>query len=168
MELGSVIFGLLTLACFVVPVIYLKRASKKEKNKFLKNFIQLAEQQQLSISRHDFWNHSFAIGIDINKNKLFYFKKCGDLDQEVLIDLYEVESCRLNNINRNVNQNKVIDRLELVFTFRNPRLAQKTLVFYNKEETISLYEELAIIENWKTIINTHLETIKSKRLPLAS
>lgn len=166
MDLGSATFGLVTLACFIVPVIYLQHLRTKERKKFLKDFMHLAEQQQLFISEHDFWNHSQAIGMGTSKNKLFYLKKQEDQEQKILIDLYEVEACRLNNINRNVNQNKVIDRLELVFTFRNPRIPQRTLVFYNKEETISLHEELEIVERWKTIINARLNNIRI--LPLAS
>lgn len=166
MDLGSAIFGIFALACFIVPVIYLQRAKKKERTKFLKGFTDLAEQQQLSISEHDFWNHCFAIGIDTSKNKLFYLKKQKETEQKFLIDLSEVEYCRVNNINRSVNQDKIIERLELVFTFRNSKLPQKALEFYNKDETMALHDELQLIEKWKTNINSRLEV--KRKLPLAS
>lgn len=75
MELGEVIFALIALACFIVPVIYLQRKNKQEKKKFLKEFLHLAEQEQLMISAHDFWNHNYAIGLDTNSDKLFYLKR---------------------------------------------------------------------------------------------
>lgn len=116
MEPGEAVFGLAALACFIVPVIYLQRRNWLEKKKFLKEFLQLAGQQQLTISAHDFWNHTFAIGIGTTNDKLFFLKKQGDVDYKVLIDLSEVEKCTLLNINRNVNDSVIIDCLALGFT----------------------------------------------------
>lgn len=162
MELGEAIFGLAALACFIVPVIYLQRRNMLEKKKFLKEFLQLAGQQQLTISANDFWNHSYAVGIDTNKDKLFFLKKQEGVDYKVLIDLTEVENCSLLNINRTINDSLVIDRLALGFTFRNPKLAEKTLEFYNKEETMAVNDEYQLVEKWTTLINAHLQAIKTK------
>ena len=157
MDLGSAIFGLLAVACFVVPVIYLQMVKKNERKKFLKEFLQLAEQEQLKISAHDFWNHSCAIGIDTNKNKLLFLKKQEGNEQKVIIDLVEVEKCSLINISRNVNDNRVVDRLGLGFTFRNGKHPENSLDFYNKEENLSINDEHTLSEKWKATINEHLQ-----------
>ena len=156
MDLGSVIFGIISLACFIVPIIYLQGKKNKEKKEFLKYFMKLAEQQQLIITEHDFWNHSYAIGIDTQKNKLFYLKKQEGKDQQVLIDLREVERCTIHNSNRTVNNNKIIDSIDLCFTFRNKK-PQKTLSFYNREESLSVNEEHQFSEKWNTLINSRLK-----------
>jgi hypothetical protein len=161
MDLGSAIFGLMALACFIVPVIYLQRRSSQERKKFLKEFIQAAEQQQLSISVHDFWNHGYAIGIDTNKHKLFYLVSKEGINQKQIIDLCEAEKCSLINMNRMVNDSKVIDRLALKFSFRNSKLPEKALEFYNKEETMAVNEEFQLAEKWVAIINAHLITLAS-------
>lgn len=159
MELGSVIFGLLAVACFVVPVIYLQRVKKIEREKVLKEFLLLAEQEQLRISTFDFWNHAFAIGIDTHKNKLFFFKKEEGKAKKMLIDLSEVEKCSLINISRLVNDSRVVDYLGIAFAFKNAKFPEKNLYFYNKEESLSVNDELQLSGKWKDIITAHLQTL---------
>jgi hypothetical protein len=157
MDLGSAIFGIFSLACFIVPVIYLQNVKKKEKKKFLQNFLQLAGQQQLTISQYDCWSHYYGIGIDSSKNKLFYLKKDKETEQKIIIDLSEVEKCFLINKNRNIQGSKVIDQLGLGFSFLHSRLPEKTLVFYNKEESMTVNDELQLSEKWKAIVNANLQ-----------
>lgn len=166
MEVGEVIFGLLALACFIVPVVYIQRRGRQEKKKFLKEFLQLAQQQELNLTTHDFWNHSYAIGLDPLKNKLFYLKKREGEEQQVVIDLAEIEKCRFINANRTVNGSRVIDRLALGFGFLNSGLPEKNLEFYTKEESMAVHDELALAEKWQELINSHLSG--RRKLSLAS
>ncbi len=157
MDLGSAIFGIFTLACFIVPVIYLQSKKSKEKKEVLKIFKALAQQQGLIISAHDFWNHCYAIGLDSEQNKLFYFKNQDGREQNVVIDLTEVEKCSVVNVNRMVNDNKIIDRLGLSFAFRNPKLPEKILEFYTKEEGMPVNDEFQLSEKWKAIVDARLQ-----------
>ena len=159
MELGEAIFGLLALACFIVPVIYIQRRNKQEKKKFLKEFIHLAEQEKLIISAHDFWNHNYAIGLDANSHKLFYLKRKEGVDQQLVINLSEVEKCSLMNLNRTVNDSLVIDRLALKFSFRNSKLLEQVLEFYSKEETMAVNDEVQLSEKWRALITAHIEAM---------
>lgn len=166
MELGEAIFGLLALACFIVPVIYLQRRGKQEKKRFLKDFLQLAQQQELNLSMHDFWNHSYAIGLDSVKNKLFYLKKREGVEQKVVFDLAEIETCRFINANRTINGSRVTDRLSLEFAFLKSGLPVKILEFYTKEESMAVHDEIELAEKWMNLISSHLEV--KRKLSLAS
>lgn len=168
MELGSVIIGLVSLACFILPIIYLQNAKKKEKKKFLKEYMLLAEQQQLTISQCDFWNHGYAIGIDPLKNKLFYLKKLEGKEQKITIDLSEIASCRIININKTEKDYKIVERIQLAFTFRNLRKAEMTLDFFDKEESMTIHDEHQLSEKWNTFINEHLKVQSKSRTNVGS
>ena len=163
MEIGSIIMGLITLAFFIVPVIYLQKVKEKERKVFLKDFLVLAGQQQIAVAQYDFWNHCYAIGMDPVKNQLFYLKKREGKEQKVLIDLKEVEKCSFINLSRVVNENKIIDRLGLSFTFRNSKIPEKALEFYNNEESMSLDDEFQLLEKWKTLVDSHLQATPTRK-----
>lgn len=167
MDLESFIIGLISLALFIVPIMLIQRKQRQQKKKFLENFMNLAEQKQLKITEYDFWNHCFAIGIDKGQNKLFYLKKQNEGEQTALINLSEVAACRVINMNREVNGDRVIDFIELRFTFRNPGIPEQALEFYNKEKSLSLNEELLIAEKWKAIANTSLQPPQPYNTPTA-
>jgi hypothetical protein len=157
MDLGSAIFGLITLACFIVPIVYLQITKKKEEKRFLKNFLDVAAQQGLVIAQSDFWNHSYAIGIDSKANKLFYLKKHEGVEQKTLVNLAEVVNCKLINVNRNVNDSRVVDHVGLSFTFRNVRMPEQTLAFYNREESMGIGDEIQLSEKWKAISDSGIQ-----------
>lgn len=157
MDIASVIIGLVSLALFIVPVIYIQGKQKKAETRLQEDFLRVARQQQLVISQHDLWNSRFAIGIDTDKGVLFYLKKWEEGKEELQIHLSEVASCRVNNENREVNGNRVIDLIELRFTFRGSKLREQALEFYSKEESMSLSEELLLAEKWKSIVSTSIQ-----------
>lgn len=157
MDLGSVVIALVLLAFLIVPFIYYSGVQKKKRNIFLKEVIELAEQQKINFSQYEVWGQYYGLGIDNSTNKLFYYKKKGDKELKVLIDLSEVEKCRVNNINRTIKDTRIIDQLELVFRYRNAKLPEMTLEFYNNEESMSLNDELQLTEKWATIVNSNLK-----------
>lgn len=165
MDLISALIGIVSLAFFIVPIVYLQIMKKNGRKKFLNNFMLLGRQHQVNISQHDFWNHSYAIGLDETANKLFFLKTAANTEQKISINLSEVEKCKLVNKNRTIDNNKIIDSLELVLTFRNPGMPEKTLEFYDREESMSVNEEVQLIEKWNTLINSRLE--QKRRLSMA-
>lgn len=165
MDLLTTIIGLIVVALCVLPIVYMHVSQKKEKNKFLHDFKLMAEQQQLLLSKHEVWGHFYAIGLDSSCSKLCYYQKRGDRPQQELIKLGEVDRCWVNTLKKPMNGDNVIDRVELVLSFRNPKLAEKALVFYSREEGMALDGEIQLIELWKTIINSELA---NKKLAIAS
>lgn len=165
MDLTTSLIGLGLVALCIVPVLYFHFAQKAKRNQFIAEFMNLASQHQVKITQHEVWSHFCAIGLDTSANKLFYYKKRGDNVQQLLINLSEVEKCSLINLKKMQNEDEVIDRLALAFSYRNPRAAEKTLDFFSKEDYLALNGELQLVEKWKTIVNAQLDT--KKKLAMA-
>jgi hypothetical protein len=168
MDLETIIIGILSLTFFIVPIVLIQRNNKKKKGMLLQDFRQLAGQQQLSISQHDSWDTIYTIGIDSDQKKLLYTRKREGKDQEIVIDLAEVSQCRVNNLSRETNGNKVIDRIELAFLPRHAKQPEQTLEFYSREESLNLSEELKLSEKWHAIVNSHLAASPATRLARSS
>ncbi|WP_162055025.1 hypothetical protein [Pontibacter pamirensis] len=163
MDITSVIIGLISLALFAVPVMLIQRKQKQQKQKQLQHFLDIAQQQQLTITQHDLWNHHFAIGIDTEQSILLFLKKRAEGEGMLLLHLSEVAACRVNNVNREVAGNRVIDLIELRFTFQVSGLREQAVEFYNREESMSLNEELLLAEKWRDIVSTHLQNPQPQR-----
>lgn len=156
MDLTTSLIGLGLVALTILPILYFHFVQKNKRKKYLQDFLNLAAQQQVKITRHAMWGHSCAIGLDDANNKLFYLKKQDNEETKVSINLADVEKCRLLVQRRAQNEEQVIDRLELVFSFRNGRTAEKTMLFYSKEEDLSLNGELQLAEQWQALIRAQL------------
>lgn len=66
-------------------------------------------------------------------------------------------------MNRTVNDSLIIDRLALKFSFRNSKLSDQVLEFYNKEETMAVNDEVQLSEKWKAMINAHIEAMPPRK-----
>ncbi|MBW3544217.1 MAG: hypothetical protein KY428_01235 [Bacteroidetes bacterium] len=166
MDLTTSLIGLGLVALTVLPIIYFYFTQKNKRLKFLNGFLSLAAQQQVKITRHALWGHYCAIGLDENSNKLFYLKSQDNEETKAYINLADVEKCRLLIHRRTQNKDQVIDRLELAFGFRNGNSPEKTLLFYSKEEDISLNGELQLAEQWQALISAQL--VGNRRIAMAS
>lgn len=156
MDIVSTVIGLVCLAIFTVPVIYITLKQNSKKKKFLKFFLLLAERRQLKITEYEIWGRFFGIGIDQKSNQLFYLKKRYEQVEEKTIDLSQLSRCTIENISNNASDGHMIDRLELKCMFRNSRFPE-SLQFYNREENMSLLDELRIIKKWEARINLSLK-----------
>ncbi|MFT2010194.1 hypothetical protein ACMA1I_16080 [Pontibacter sp. 13R65] len=156
MDLETVIIGLLSVALFVVPIMFVQRKQKAKRLKLLQEFIGLAGQRQVNIDLHDSWDPYYTIGIDTVKKKLFYTLRNEGQEQQSFVDLAEVGACSVKNSNRDQNGEKIIDRIDLVLSSRNARQADRVLEFYNREVSLNFNNELMRAEKWKSIISSNL------------
>jgi hypothetical protein len=165
MDTGAALIVLGILAIIVLPFIIHSLYKKQKDVKFLKDFISLAEKEKIVISQKELWNNCYIIGIDNISKKLLYTNKRREIVEEILIELTEVDKCRIANINRTLKgqsgSSNISDRLELVFTFRNSDIPEKVLEFYDSKEFMPTDKENSIIENWLQIVNSNL--ISSKK-----
>ncbi|WP_347158736.1 hypothetical protein [Pontibacter chitinilyticus] len=159
MDFVTTTIGLLCIILLILPFLYVSRKNKLKSRKLLQDFLDRADQQQLTISHYDFWDPFYAIGIDKNKKRLFYTRSQTGTAQQVLIDLSEVGRFWVNKLSKETHGNMVIDHIELVFSYRNQKHQEKVLEFYSKEENLNLTDELRLSEKWKQIINESLATI---------
>lgn len=167
MDITSAIIGLISLALFIVPILYIQGKQKKGTKKLLDDYARLAEKHRLTISKSDSWNNCFVIGLDKAQSKLLYLKKQKEKEHVVLINLPDVETCTVTNLHRDVNNNRVIDFIGLRFKLRGPKQAEQALEFYNKDESMYLSDELLLCEKWSAIVNANLQAAYQQPAPLS-
>jgi hypothetical protein len=162
MDKGSTLIALVLVILTALPFIVLKINKKMKKMKFYKDFVKLSEKEKVTLSHKELWNNCYAVGIDTDSKKLLYFNIHEDKENGTLIDLFEVEKCRIVNTDRHIksqnNKGNQANRLDLVFTYMNPNIAERSLEFYKNSEFMPNTEEYAQIENWLNIINSNLKT----------
>lgn len=160
MDTGAALMVLGIVVILILPFIFHSLYKKRKDMKFLKGFISLAEKEKIVISQKELWNNCYIIGIDNNSKKILYTNKRKEIAEEILIDLNEVDKCRIANINRTLKgqtgNSSISDRLELVFTFRKSDIPEKSLEFYDSKEFMPSDKEYSIIENWLQIVNSNL------------
>ncbi|WP_439882691.1 hypothetical protein ACSX1A_05870 [Pontibacter sp. MBLB2868] len=164
MDFETVIIGLVSVAFFLVPILYVQHVQKAKKNKIIEDFIKLGEQQQLTITQYDFWEPFYAIGIDTEKKKLLYTRNQAGNEQQELVDLAEIIKSGISKTSTDSGGNKVIERVDLALHTRTPKQQAKFIEFYSKEENLNFSNELLLSEKWNNIIQAHI-AVKSPALP---
>jgi hypothetical protein len=157
MNFSILIIGLILALIFVVPVVFLVRASSNAKKKYLKDLINLAKTNNYSISEHDHWNNS-VIGIDKDHRHLFYINKTTNNESTVMIDLSEVKQCQVVNKSKNAgkkaNYAPVTEKLGLIFTYLDKDKPETSLDFYNADFDSSIPDkEVKLAGKWSGIVN---------------
>lgn len=164
MDTHSTIIILGIIVAIAIPFLIISFIKKRKDTKFLKHFTALAHKEKIIISEREFWNHSYAIARDNSSKKILYANRLKDGASGTIIELAEVEKCRIVVINKsqkNQNgKNPLTDRLELVFTFRNTEKPEQVLEFYENPEFMPNAEECSHLEKWYQIINSKLNEIK--------
>jgi hypothetical protein len=160
MDTGALIIILAITAAIILPFFIMYLFKKRKYMKFENEFIELAQKEGIILSQKEIWNHRYAIGLDNNSKKIIYTNKKKENVESSVIDLTEVSKCNILSVNKTVkNQNgksALTDRLELVFTFRNPLSPAKNLEFYESSEFMPNEEERAHIEKWLQIVNSNI------------
>ncbi len=171
MDLQTIIIGLVATALCVLPILYLQSIRKKEKGKLLQSFLAVAAQRQLQLSTSEMWDPFFAIGIDLQKMQLIYLSDCTYSESTIQLDLTTIEKCTVEKLSSQANGNLVIEAIALKIRYRDAaKFKESTLVFYQKEMSLNLRDELQLAEKWQKIIESTLKTIPPaeavKRVPV--
>ena len=167
MDSESAIFILMMVLACIIPIAIINKKKKNKERQFLQTLFDLAEKNNCKITDHDRWGNT-AIGIDQKAGKLFFIRKTSDGDSSKEVDLYEVKKCRFVNTSRIVNlkesNQKVIEKLELVFTLSDPKKSEIILEFYNSiYDSLSLRGEIQLGEKWSEIVNAKISKLVTNK-----
>ena len=162
MDLKSVIILaiILFLTFLLIKIFSIKSRNKEQK--ILAKLIGFAQENESTITKYNHWSNTL-IGIDESSlKKVFFIRKNSHNEFRKVIDLSEVQKCRVVNVTRTVGEGKnkqsVIDKIELRFTFNNKNTPEIALEFYNSDfDSLTLSGELQLAENWLQIINKNLK-----------
>lgn len=160
MNITLFLMGMLFLAFFIVPVIYIHRAQKNKGKKLLKHFADLALKENIKITYSERWNENNCIGIDEVSGKIFILSKTEEKEETTQIDLKSATQCKLSPTYRKVKGNKngnITERIDIVFSFNDGK-PEKVVNFYNTNGNTTLSEEPVIAEKWCNKINGYIQS----------
>ncbi|MFZ2898533.1 MAG: hypothetical protein WA004_07925 [Saprospiraceae bacterium] len=161
MDIGTIIIAVVFLAAFTLPFYFFGRNKKSGSKGLTQAFSQAAAKAGLNIAGPECWNNMYCIGLDPQAGKILYLKVKNGAAQETVIDLAEIEKCRVaNHTKSGVAHNqatKVVDKIELVFTPFAAHHNEKTLEFYSLAESLTIGNELKLAEKWKQLVEQQLK-----------
>ena len=167
MDLESALIILIMLLIISIPITIIDFKNKVKQRKLLQSLVDMATKSHSKLSAHDQLEH-IVIGIDSTAHKLFFMRHIEGMESENEIDLTEVKKCRYIITNRSVTNNKssqtIIEKLELAFTFNDPKKPELFLEFYNSNyDSLSLRGEPELAFKWSDLINEELTDLSSKK-----
>ncbi|NDV44105.1 hypothetical protein [Flagellimonas sediminis] len=159
MELGTSIMGLFAIALFVLPVVILNKSRKNKEKELLVGLNAMASSNNSHIEIVDY-GMEFAIGLSKSKSLVFFYKKGKTQEVRTTIPLNQVQKCVPEYTKRKIRTKNgtesVIDKIELLFHFKDRGLESKRLEFFNSEEYSQINSEIELIEKWTSLINGSL------------
>jgi hypothetical protein len=162
MNITMTIMAIVLMAIIISPFLLHHLSQKREEAKILNDLLVLSESENAMISQKETWRQRYVIGIDELSKKIYYINKNKDNEERTIINLSEVFECRINAISRNAKTTSgnisVIERIDLVFTFKKADKSDKTLQFYDSSVFMSLDNERILIDKWFGIIKSNLSS----------
>ncbi len=161
MDLTTSLIGFGMIVAVIILFVAMKASNKSKERKRFNEISKIAENYKCKISQLDSCGN-FIIGIDEAANYMFFLKKDETQEVEQVINLAEIQSCRIINsggaINNKSGNYHVINKLALSFT---PIVKTKTDIefeFYNADsDTFMLSDEIQLLEKWKAMANSKLK-----------
>jgi len=163
MDWGTAIVGLIMILICIVPFVIMYYNRVKKENKMLQSLNEIAQQHNCKIAQHEFCG-DYVMGIDENRNFVFFFKQKKEEAISQFVDLSEVQICQVVKKTRNVKNDigslGFIERVELSFTPTNKTKGEKRFELYDKEINMQLSGELQFVDKWTKQINDRLKNKK--------
>jgi hypothetical protein len=163
MDLGTAIVGLMSILICISPFVIIYYIKVKKENKWMQSLNEMAQQHHCNVGQHEFCS-DFVMGIDENRNFVFFFKQNKEETLSQFVDLSEIQSCQAVKKSRNVHNGKdshsLIDSLELHFTPTNKNTEEISFKLYDAEINIQLSGELQFADKWVKLINDRLKNKK--------
>lgn len=154
MDLGSILIGLTFLTICILPFLAMYYSSVKKNKKALQSLNNFAVKHECTITKHESCG-DFSIGMDENRNMVFFTKKTEDDETNSFIDLHQIQMCHSNIV---MTPSNLISRIELNFTYHSKQ-PQTKLEFYNEDINTIISGEPVLCKNWSEIINDKIKKI---------
>lgn len=160
---GTAIVGLVATLAFVAPFVTMYRKRVKKEKRMYNNLKTNAIQQNSSLSAHEFCS-DFVIGIDENKEKVFFFKLKKEEEINQFVDLSEIQKCELIKKGRDLKNPSSsmysTQKVSLYFYSKDKKNPNTEFELFHEETNLQLSGELQLGEKWCNKINMHLKTKK--------
>lgn len=159
-DLYSVVIGVIALASFIVPIVYIEYYKNRDSRKLTEHFTKAAQEKSLRLSQFDVWHGRYAIGLDTRAKTVIYLYKRNGKEEVVLLDLTELKRCRISK-EEDVSETgersrRAPTRIDLRIGYLNPHKNDVTLEFYHRENGDTVRDELILAEKWSEIVRSKL------------
>lgn len=145
----------LGIACGLL-FLFIKWNRRREQQLIVNRLNGLAQAKDDQLVEHDSWINAL-IGLGAKKH-LFFIKGDKGKELSVTINLQDVKACRLIKEYRDVKNKEqdihLLDRIRLVFTYRQTELPALSLELYNSDcDAMTVSNELEMGEKWFRIVH---------------
>lgn len=152
MNLGTLIIGIICTIILALPFILTSRSKKKKGIELLTSLKDLAKQNNSEITKHEI-NSYYSIGLDETKQAVSFIFKSDEIFTSNFIDLTNVKSCKIENINiLSRTNNQVLDKLTLNLSYFDKKKSDVVLTFFNSDVSYQPINEFESIEKWNKLI----------------
>jgi hypothetical protein len=158
MDFSTTMVGLVLVALILLPILYFNFKKSIAKKQMLDAFKALAREKGIEIGQHEFWRDS-VIGIDPVKKMVLYQRKNETENMVQIVRLEDVNRCEQVTISSTPDtavkgEQRVIQRLDLRFTFKTKNWPDELLTFYDADKVLQLDDDIIRMSTWhKTIKN---------------
>lgn len=163
MDVGSFALGAILVALCIAPFVAIHYHKRKLNSALLDVIKEEAASRHCQISRFEFCG-DFVLGVDDEKNTLFFHKDTKDETVTEFVDLHHIKSCKpekkVRSINANNQRSQIIERLDLVFIPKNGDDPIVRFELYDESTGGQLSGELQFLEEWAVKIQDRLAQLK--------
>ncbi len=159
MDLKIVLFNIFFLVVVILPFILLGWFQQKRKRILQRLITQLAATYQCKLASKEFCGE-FVIGLDTTLRYLFFVKRLSFKNNQEIqqaIDLNTMQRCKIikqiTPKDSTQGKQEVVEKLELGFFDGVSSLPILCSEFFNRENTLQLSGEYALIEKWEKQLN---------------
>lgn len=159
MDWGTTVITVISILIIVIPVAIMYSNKAKREKRMLHALQEMAQQHHCTIHQHEFCG-DFVIGLDENKDFVFFFKLRKDQAIAQFVDLSEVQSCQAVKKARNVNTTTLFEQVDLGFLPANKNKAETRFELYDEAFNTQLSGELQFADKWAKQLNDRLKSKK--------
>ena len=160
MDLSTTIIGLLLMALFLLPIVFIARTSRGKGRKYEKELFSEVSLNHLTISEKDMWNE-YAIGIDESNKRIIYIDWSGSESVTTVFNLNDVKTFTSvphpkNIKDKNLKYYKNAGRLGLRFTFKESAAKELYITFFLPGFGQLSEEDVKLFEKWTAIVEKNI------------
>lgn len=159
MDAGSAIIGTILLVMAIVPIMIINYKRVKRDKKTLNILQDNAQKINCKISQQDL-SSDYGIGIDEEKNVVFFFKRTEDEVSLQQVDLSKIDTCQAIKQTRTILYKKtadtITDRIELSFTPKKKDQSDIRFVLFDGEIDSQMNGQMQMVDKWSRLISDRL------------
>ncbi|MBR9917521.1 hypothetical protein GYB29_07535 [bacterium] len=156
MDIGTSIISILGIGILIGPFVLSAVRQGRNSKSLYQELKSMVGRVDCSIGQSEVCNNKI-IGLDTNRNFIFFFKRLNGNSISSEIKLNELDSCTLSKkvqtFQKGSSTDTYINQITLNFTFKNKAQAPIIWILFDFKEENQISDELVWGKRWETEIN---------------